>query len=102
MPVDATLLSFTKDILGFMQTEGDNVIPPLVLAAEQYLLGAGVVEPILPDNPTAEQTAVYEKEIALYNLAVAVRVKILHDGDPKGDMSAVLTGIVGQARVGDA
>lgn len=101
------LLGFTKNLLGFYGTGADNVLGPLVLSAEQTLKNAGVKMPVAPDgpadpdNPTPEEQAAladYEKEAALYNVAVATQVKILHDGDPKGDMERALTSIILQIK----
>ena len=87
------LLEFTKNLLGFYGTEADNVLGPLILAAEQYLKNTG----IKPPGATPEEAA-YEKEYALYKIAVATKVKILHDGDPKGDLERTLTSIILQIK----
>lgn len=100
MSVDEMLLIFTKDLLGFHGHGADRLLSALILSAEQYLQSAGVIKPVLPANPTPEQLFAHEKKIALYNLAVAVRVKALHDDDPKGNLSAVLTSMVAQMRAG--
>lgn len=184
------LLEFTKNLLGFYGTGADNVLGPLILAAEQYLKNAGVKLPVLPDDlphaaavigedgaitVTADEPgaagdkysikvvvgdelkaeiedgaitvtlaaegstiedivavideidgvsaegegtgliteaigpiqfsggatpeeAAYEQEYALYKIAVAAKVKILHDGDPKGDMERALTSIILQIK----
>lgn len=115
------LLAFVKNLLGFYGDEQDNLLTPLILSAEKYLETAGVkappvapVEPIEPDEEeatTEEQKAYetalaiynvakaeYDKEVSPYNLAVAVRVKILHDGDPKGDLERTLTGLILQLK----
>ena len=70
--------------------------------------GEAPIEPEEPEEPTPEETEAYEaalaiynayqQELSLYNLAVAVRVKILHDGDPKGDLERTLTGIILQIK----
>lgn len=44
------------------------------------------------------EEAVYDREYALYKIAIATRVKILHDGDPKGDMERTLTSIILQIK----
>lgn len=98
---DISLLTFVKDLLGFYGNDSDELLSTLIIGAERYIAGAGMRKPVLPTDPTPEQTAVYESATALYHMAVAVRVKTLHDGDPKGDMAAVLTGIIAQARAGD-
>lgn len=100
------LLEFVKNLLGFYGAGGDSVLGPLILASKQYLRNAGVKVPVEPevadpDNPTEEEQAAlaaYEKEAALYNVAIATRVKILHDGDPKGDLERVLTSIILQIK----
>lgn len=112
------LLEFVKNLLGFYGTGADNVLGPLVLSAEQYLKNAGVklpiapVKPVEPEDPSPEEEAeyesalalyqsefaAYEKEAALYNVAVATRVKILHDGDSKGDLERALTSIILQIK----
>jgi hypothetical protein len=112
------LLEFTKNLLGFYGVEADIVLGPLVLAAEQYLKNAGVkvpvapVAPVEPGEPSPEEEAeyeaalalyqselaAYERETALYNVAVATRVKILHDGDLKGDLERTLTSIILQIK----
>ncbi len=106
LPVDP-LLEFVKNLLGFYGSGGDTVLAPLILSAEQTLKNAGVKLPVAPDDPVdpdeptpAEQAALseYEKEAALYNVAIATQVKILHDGDPKGDMERTLTSIILQIK----
>ena len=92
------LLGFIKNLLGFYGSEADDLLAPLVLSAEQYLLNAGVKIPTLPDGATLEQRATYERECALYKIAVATQVKILHDGDIKGDLGRTLAGIIIQLK----
>lgn len=112
------LLEFVKNLLGFYGTGGDSVLGPLVLSAEQTLKNAGAkipvapVEPDEPEDPSPEEQAeyeaalalyqsefaAYEKEAALYNVAVATQVKILHDGDPKGQLERTLTSIILQIK----
>ena len=92
VPEGNTLLEFVKNLLGFYGTGGDSVLGPLVLAAQEYLKNAGVKEPGESDNPEES------KETALYRVAVATRVKILHDGDMKGDLERTLTSIVLQIK----
>ena len=115
-----TLLTFVKNLLGFYGDEQDTLLTPLILSAEKYLETAGVkappVAPVAPEEPDEEATteeqeayetalaiynvakAEYDKEVSPYNLAVAVRVKILHDGDPKGDLERTLTGLILQLK----
>lgn len=88
------LLTFVKDLLGFAGSGGDSLISPLITSAEHYLQTAGVAKPEVSEEPSTEELG-YE---AQYNLAVAVRVKIIHDGDPKGDLERTLTGIILQIR----
>ena len=82
------LLEFTKELLGFYGTESDSVLSLLVLASEQYLKNAGVKTPLTSGD----------EEYALYQVAVATKVKILHDGDPRGELEKVLTSIVLQIK----
>lgn len=93
-----SLLTFVKGLLGFYGDGVDFLIGPLVISAEQYLKNAGVVKPVLPEDPSEEEQAAFDAEESLYNLAVAVRVKILHDGDPKGDLERSLVGIILQTK----
>ncbi|WP_461369279.1 head-tail connector protein [Candidatus Darwinibacter acetoxidans] len=96
VPEGNTLLEFVKNLLGFYGTGGDSVLGPLLLAAEQYLLNAGVKLPEPPDEMADEPD--YEREYALYKTAIALKVKILHDGDLKGDLERALTSIVLQIK----
>lgn len=90
--VDPVLLQFVKNLLGFCDDDvSDAVLTPLILSAEEFLQKAGLKKPKEQDD----------QKLSLYNTAVAIRVKILHDGDSKGNLSSVLTGIVAQARSGD-
>lgn len=119
-----TLLEYTKLLLGFYGAGGDTVLGPMVLSAEQHLKNAGVktltepvepIEPVEPEDPTPEEQEEYEQQMAdyeialaqykedeqlfaLYKIAVAARVSILHDGDPKGDKERTLTGIILQLK----
>ncbi len=88
------LLEFVKSLLGFYGTGGDPVLGYLILAAQEYLKNAGVKEPEEPDEPTDAS----QKETALYRIAVATKVKILHDGDLKGDLERTLTSIILQIK----
>ena len=114
------LLAFVKNLLGFYGDGQDTLLTPLILSAERYLKNAGVKAPpdapVAPEEPGEEATpeeteayetalaiytlakAEYDKEVSPYNLAVAVRVKIIHDGDPKGDFERTLTGIILQIK----
>lgn len=95
---NGSLLDFVKGLLGFYGDGVDSIIDPLVTSAEQYIKNAGVVKPEEPEEPTEEEQAAYDAEISLYNMAVAIRVKLLHDGDPKGDLERSLTGIILQVK----
>ena len=81
-----SLFEFTKDMLGFYGAENNVVLSSLILAAEQYLNNAGVVAPAAPEKQ------------ALYQVAVATHAKIIHDGDPKGDLGRALTSIILQMK----
>lgn len=56
------------------------------------------IGPVQFTGGATPEEAVYQKEYALYKIAVAARVKILHDGDPKGDMERTLTSIILQIK----
>lgn len=88
--VDGALMQYVKELLGFYDEASDTLLTPLILSAENYVQGAGLKKP--EDD---------EQRLALYKTAVATQVRILHDGDPKGDLAAVVAGIVAQARGDD-
>lgn len=98
--VDIGLLLYVKALLGFFGHEVDAVLAPQILSAEQYLIGAGVRKPVLLANATFEQISTHERELAHYRTAVAMRVKVLFDGDAKGGKSALLVDTVAQMRAG--
>ena len=88
------LKEFVKGLLGFYGSGGDSVLAPLILAAQQTLILAGVNPPL----EEGEEGTLDEKAISLYHTAVALQVKILSDGDDKGAFRQSLTAIILQLK----
>ncbi|UNC91690.1 hypothetical protein [Candidatus Contubernalis alkaliaceticus] len=82
------LEEFVRELLGYSESGGGNTLALAILGAKQALKNAGVEQ--------VGQTE--ENEMALYALAVAIKVKIFYDGDPTGDLARSVEGMVLQMR----
>ena len=72
----------------------DNaLLVPLISAAKQYLLNAGVAEPDVPE-PEGEPSG----ELSLYELAVTLYVNMIYNGVSEKALDQAMTGIILQIK----
>jgi uncharacterized phage protein (predicted DNA packaging) len=89
-----TLLDKVKQHLRVDGSEADVLLASLVSAAKQYLLNAGVHEPELSDDDEEANNG----KLSLYELAVALYVSMIFDGDDKGKLDRAMTAIILQIK----
>jgi uncharacterized phage protein (predicted DNA packaging) len=88
-----TLLDKVKQHLRVDGSEADVLLASLVSAAKQYLLNAGVHE---PEAGGEEEPG--NGKLSLYELAVALYVSMIFDGDDKGKLDRAMTAIILQIK----
>lgn len=76
----------------------DALLVPLISAAKQYLLNAGVPEPIVEEPEPPEEPTPASGELSLYELAVTLYVNTIYNGGNEKVLEQAMTGIILQIK----
>lgn len=92
------MLDKVKHYLRIDGGDDDQLIVPLISAAKQYMLNAGVTEPEPPDGGEGEEPSTDANELSLYELAVMLYVNTIYTGGGEIALSKAMDGIILQIK----